>query len=1040
MFSFLNIQGLAPQTKESKVPYIQGHLDNKQLFMGLSETWLHNHLDAELTIDNFTLYRTDRNRQKKSNRGRHGGGVAIYLRNDLAATTNTLLTYSNGAVDIHAIYSKEENLVIATTYRQPDDSVHGRPSANNELKSALNALSQAILQLDVMPDILIGGDFNLPHTQWPECSPSLGSNKDERDMINTLSKFSNELLLTQIINQPTHYQGNTLDLVLTNNVDLIHDCEIQPTALSISHHHLVKVYTQYKSPQLPDSENTNPRLSPYDTLNFHSKDVDWENLSTALGNINWDSILENMSPDDMLEAIYKHTIAASKDHVPARMQNRKNTSKHKTIVNNLARKRRRINKQYQRITSPARKTKLYQELIQIEVKLQRLQKQSCEYQEKKACEAIKENSKFFFNYANKMRKIRSSVGPLLDPTTNQMTTDSAKMAEILVDQYSSVFSTPSSDPPNIINSNNSDRILSDVVITAEEMEASINELRPSAAAGPDGFPAILLKKCKQVLAGPLTLLWNKSMETSHIPKSLKLNLVTPNYKGGSKSTPANYRPVALTSHLIKLYEKVLRKKLATFLESNKCLNKNQHGFRSGRSCLTQLLAHHDQIISLLEDGQNVDVIYLDFAKAFDKVDHNIVLNKARSLGIQGSLLRWIQEFLQERSQCVVVNGKISSHRDVISGVPQGSVLGPLIFLILISDIDNDILLSEVASFADDTRVMRGISTEMDAAELQNDLFKIYQWSIDNNMEFNSLKFELLRYGKNNELKEATSYVSPSWDTVPEKHHVRDLGVTMSADCTFKSHINNIIEKAKQTSSWILRTFRTRELTAMITLYKSLVRPILEYASVLWAPIAKGEIQRLEEIQQSFLRKIKGINNNYHTALNDLNLYSLERRRERYIVIQVWKMLENINPNLRNTHSSSINLQSLPHDRRGRFCVVQHLATTPNHLQKVKQQSVKCFGVKLFNSLPKYIRNITNTSIDTFKFKLDKFLQHVEDMPLLRSGARNGRYSNHLFDHHHLTSLNDLEQTILGASNSTPVGDNANLLRRLPAEELTISRT
>ena len=264
---------------------------------------------------------------------------------------------------------------------------------------------------------------------------------------------------------------------------------------------------------------------------------------------------------------------------------------------------------------------------------------------------------------------------------------------------------------------------------------------------------------------------------------------------------------------------------------------------------------------------------------------------------------------------------------------------------------------------------------------------------------------------------------------------------MSNDCSFKTHINNIIESAKRISSWIFRTFSTREKIPMLTLYKSLVRPILEYCSVLWAPMAKGEIQRLEEIQQSFLRKIKGVDKNYHKALKDLNLYSLERRRERYIILQVWKMLEGKVPNLADTDDSRIRLQSDIPSRRGRTGLIHKLASTPSHLQKFKQQTVRCFGVKLFNSLPKQIRNITSTDLTSFKSALDQFLKGVEDKPLLRSAANNGTHnnSNHLYD----IIGNPVEviehMTPMALNNLSP-DDALDVPRRRTAERLTISRT
>jgi hypothetical protein len=362
-------------------------------------------------------------------------------------------------------------------------------------------------------------------------------------------------------------------------------------------------------------------------------------------------------------------------------------------------------------------------------------------------------------------------------------------------------------------------------------------------------------------------------------------------------------------------------------------------------------------MNLLEQGFNVDVIYFDFAKAFDKVDHNILLHKLKNLGINGKTLRWIQDFLANRVQRVVVNGQLSTPHQVISGVPQGSVLGPLLFLVLIGDIDENILHSLIASFADDTRATKGIKTETDAAELQNDLFRIYDWSIKNNMEFNSIKFELLRYGLDNALKELTKYVTPEWELIESKKTVKDLGITLENDCSFTQHIANITEAAKRMSAWVFRTFSTREKLPLMTLYKSLVRPLVEYSSALWSPTSKADINRLEEVQKCFIRKINGVSSDYKTALKQLGLYSLERRRERYIIMHIWKSLENLTPNTSSTEDRIIKTQTNMTHRRGRTCQSYNSTKTPTNLRQARQQTLKCFRVNIFNKLPKHIRNI-----------------------------------------------------------------------------------
>ena len=275
--------------------------------------------------------------------------------------------------------------------------------------------------------------------------------------------------------------------------------------------------------------------------------------------------------------------------------------------------------------------------------------------------------------------------------------------------------------------------ISDIEFTDYEMAEAMDELSTYAAPGPDGFLAILLKKCCNALAPSLARIWCKSMSNGEIPDICKSATIIPIHKGKSRAVPKNYWPVALTSHLIKIFEKVVRKQIVEFMQANDLFNYSQHGLRGGRSSLSQLLCHFDRITSELENGKGVDVVYLDFAKAFDKVDHGITLRKLKLLGIKGQLGRWICSFLTNRVQSVLVEGKTSKLKPVTSGVPQGSVLGPLLFLVLIGDIDKTVASSFLSSFADDTRVGKGIASEEDIHNLQADLEAFYQWSVDNNM-------------------------------------------------------------------------------------------------------------------------------------------------------------------------------------------------------------------------------------------------------------------------------------------------------------------
>ena len=247
---------------------------------------------------------------------------------------------------------------------------------------------------------------------------------------------------------------------------------------------------------------------------------------------------------------------------------------------------------------------------------------------------------------------------------------------------------------------------------------------------------------------PLFLLWKHSFESGTIDQSYRSQLIAPIFKGGSKLDPANYRPVSLTSHIIKIFERVLQSKIVQYLEENNLLSKSQHGFRKGCSCLSELLAHFNHLYENLGSCHDTDTIYLDFSKAFDKVDHALLIKKLQLYGIKGKLLRWIKSFLSNRVQKVVVNGKVSVVELVISGVPQGTVLGPLLFLLFVNDIELYIENSHLKLFADDSRLFKKIhpSSSPDGSEcLQNDLDNVCRWATANNMVLNETKFQLLSH-------------------------------------------------------------------------------------------------------------------------------------------------------------------------------------------------------------------------------------------------------------------------------------------------------
>ena len=250
----------------------------------------------------------------------------------------------------------------------------------------------------------------------------------------------------------------------------------------------------------------------------------------------------------------------------------------------------------------------------------------------------------------------------------------------------------------------------------------------------------------------------------------------------------------------------------------------------------------------LENGDNVDIIYLDFAKAFDKCDLGILLHKVRKVGITGKLGRWVHSFLIGRQQYVVIDGKKSKVSKVKSGVPQGTVLGPLLFLIYISDIAENVN-AKIKVYVDDTKAKNGIKEEKDVENLQSDLDTMYRWAEINNMKFNGLKFQLMRYGDNKSIKEDTLYFTDNMNNIIERYEtLKDLGVIMNESGTWMEHLNHVNKKTRQKMGWVIRTFRNINTSFMKQMYKTLIMPHIDYSSQLWMPIDPTGIYTLEKLQ------------------------------------------------------------------------------------------------------------------------------------------------------------------------------------------------
>ena len=428
----------------------------------------------------------------------------------------------------------------------------------------------------------------------------------------------------------------------------------------------------------------------------------------------------------------------------------------------------------------------------------------------------------------------------------------------------------------------------------------------------------VLKESAHIISEFLSVLFIKSLKSGRLPRDWKSAIVIPLHKKGSTKKTEDFRPVSLTSIICKILESIIRDSIVEHMDKNKLFIEHQHGFRSKRSCVTQLLEVIDDWYEILDDKGCIDVIYLDFQKAFDTVPHRRLLNKMYAYGIRGQLLKWTESFLIGRTQKVRVSNAVSSERNVLSGIPQGSVLGPILFLVFINDLP-DVVECSVKLFADDTKIYSAIENHDDCAKIQKDIDNLAAWSDKWLLRFNALKCKCLHevhVGKNNIKHDYHMKVGDKDILIAEVNEEKDIGVTFDNRMKFDVHIRNIVNKANQRIGIIRRTFDHLDKNMFLMLYKTLVRPILEYATVIWSPWLKKDIVAIEQCQRRATRLVKDLKDkSYGERLKELGIPTLVYRRERTDVLQIFKIMEKFDEVHMKSIKPSHNISTRGHDKK-----------------------------------------------------------------------------------------------------------------------------
>ncbi|EYC06910.1 hypothetical protein Y032_0073g764 [Ancylostoma ceylanicum] len=370
---------------------------------------------------------------------------------------------------------------------------------------------------------------------------------------------------------------------------------------------------------------------------------------------------------------------------------------------------------------------------------------------------------------------------------------------------------------------------------------------------PDGIPLSFIKNIAHAIAGPLELICNLSFMRAEVPDRWRHALVTPIPKKKPHTSPSNYRPISITSIFARLFEKILKKRIVAHLSSHSIISDNQHGFQKGKSTVTAMIQVLNDWTSLVDEGKNVDVIYFDFCKAFDKVSHEKLLYKLCRVGVHPRIVSWIKAFLSNRTFTVRVNGSSSNPRYAYSGVPQGGVLSPVLFNVYTHELPQILHDSGVGFcfFADDLKIYRSVDSNEDTAFLQNTIGLVEEWSQNWDLPLSKEKTKVLRLGSHISSCNYTLAGTP----VANVEKVRDLGFIVTSNLGFDSHCQDIASKAMKLVHNLFRALSTRNSMVYLKAYKSFIRPMLEYGTPVFCPHSRKSIERLEQVQNTFTRKL-----------------------------------------------------------------------------------------------------------------------------------------------------------------------------------------
>ncbi len=615
----------------------------------------------------------------------------------------------------------DKQLILAI-YRSPNSTKDNNDSLTNLMRELNQCGYSHILAL---------GDFNFPEIKWNNGGAVQGNSPSASSFIDAV----NDSFMFQHVDFPTHHRenqtANILDLIFTNEESMVEELT-SSSPLGKSDHAVLnfrlRCYTEV-------SELVKCR-------HLYNK-ADFDKMKTFMLR-NWHDEFADKTTEEKWQLFLDRLSLAIKQFIPEKEIVGGKSDKPLWLNQGTIRSIRRKHKAWIRLQE-SRTTETSLKYARARNQARWATRKAVKEYEKSIAMNIKSNPKMFWQYVHSRTKTRQLILDLEKSDGTLRQTDIEK-AEVLNTFFTSVFTRedmtniPHVDKQNVLEG------LQNIKITEEDVQKRLSKLKTSKSPGPDGLHPRVLKELSQTIAEPLKMLFQSALEEGVLPNDWRVAHVSPIYKKGAKTNAGNYRPVSLTSVICKVMEGFVRDQVVAHMTANNLFTPHQHGFVAGRSTVTQLLETIEYWSEAIDDGTGVDIAYLDFQKAFDSVPHKRLLRKLKSYGIAGNVYNWIEAFLSNCKQCVIINGAKSGLTAAVSGIPQGSVSGPILFTIFISDMPLE-TICPIKLFADDAKLYYRVENISDCQQIQDDLIRLREWSNRWQLKFHSQKMNDLESEK-----------------------------------------------------------------------------------------------------------------------------------------------------------------------------------------------------------------------------------------------------------------------------------------------------